>query len=90
MHAMNHGEEALGGSRTQPASTVLKNFMIYCRRYMQGIFFGDLALPVLVEVGSLKKPEKGSRDRAARKKFAQRRVEIIQEGMPMAHRRVRR
>jgi len=79
MHAMNHGEEALRLAHAT-GSTGLEKFLIYCKRYMQGIFGEFGTCPVLVDVDSLKNPEKG-RVIERRAKISNATVEIIQEGI---------
>ncbi|WP_152207934.1 TetR/AcrR family transcriptional regulator [Marinobacter changyiensis] len=79
MHAMNHGEEALRLAHAT-GSNGLEKFLIYCRRYMQGIFGEFGTCPVLVDVDSLKNPDKGHVIER-RAKISKATVEIIEEGI---------
>lgn len=79
MHAMNHGEEALRLAHAT-GSTGLEKFLIYCRRYMQGIFGEFGTCPVLVDVDSLKNPDK-EEVVERRAKISQATVELIEEGI---------
>lgn len=79
MHAMNHGEEALRLAHATGTSGLTK-FLIYARRYMQGIFGDFGTCPVLMDVDSLAEPDKQQViDRRAR--ISKATADIIEEGM---------
>jgi AcrR family transcriptional regulator len=79
MHAMNHGEEALGLAHAT-GGTGLEKFLIFARRYMQGIFGDFGTCPVLTDVDSLGSDEK-AQVIARRAEISRATAEIIEEGI---------
>lgn len=79
MHAMNHGEEALGLAHAT-GGTGLEKFLIFARRYMQGIFGDFGTCPVLMDVDSLGPNEK-AQVIERRAEISRATAEIIEEGI---------
>lgn len=77
--AMNHGEAALALAHRE-GRTGLDKFLIYARRYMQGIFGDFGTCPVLTDVDSLAPADK-ERVVARRAKISLATAQLIEEGV---------